>query len=122
MRTFAINYYLCEVNIIVVIVVFEKLYLQELYELGRAKGKKHRFQPEIILRYKRCIDLMIHVPDLIALNKYRSLNLEKLVGDKAGIYSIRVDRQYRIEFVVTKSQGEIKTTICNIIDLSNHYK
>src|SRR5690554_1901600 len=120
MRTFAINYYLCEVNIIVMIVIFEKLYLQELYEIGRAKGKKHRFQPEITLRYKRSIDLMSHVPDLTALNKYKSLNLEKRVGDKAGIYSIRGDRQYRIELIVTKSQGDIKTTICNITHLPNH--
>lgn len=104
------------------IVVFEKAYLQELYEEGKTKGKKHRFQPEVIVRYKRCIDLIIDVPDLVALGRYNGLNLEKLIGDKAGLYSVRVNRQYRIEFEAIEVQNEMITTICNITELSNHYK
>lgn len=37
------------------IVIFDKDYLRELYLTGRS-DKKHRFQPEIISRYKRRID------------------------------------------------------------------
>ena len=94
------------------IVTFDKEYLKELYETGKANDKKHHFQPEIIRRYKRCIDIMINVSNITALYKYNGLNFEKLSGNN----------QYRIEFIVTEMRGEIVTTICNIIELSNHYK
>ena len=59
------------------IVTFDKVYLQELYEQGE--------------------------------------------GDKAGISSIRVNDKYRIEFTVSYLEEPI-VTICNILELSNHYK
>ena len=52
------------------IVTFDKEYLKELYETGKANDKKHHFQPEIIRRYKRCIDIMINVSNITALYKY----------------------------------------------------
>ena len=54
--------------------------------------------------------------------QYNSLNYEKLKGEKIGISSVRVNDQYRIEFEERMKDGETVTTICNIIDLSNHYK
>lgn len=104
------------------VVTFDKVYLKELYESGKTSDKRHRFQPDITRRYKRCIDIMINVPDIVSLCKYNGLNLENLSGDKKGLCSIRVNNQYRIEFAVTEVQGEVVTTICNIIELSNHYK
>lgn len=104
------------------IVIFQEEYLQELYENGKTTSKKYRYQPEITRRYKRCIDLMIDAPDINILRLYNSLNFEALKGDKKGLYSIRVNDQYRIEFSIDESDTEPVTTICNIIDLSNHYK
>ena len=104
------------------IVTFDKEYLKELYESGKTNDKKHRFQPDIVCRYKRCIDIMINVSDITALYKYNGLNFEKLSGNRKELCPIRVNNQYRIEFTVTEMQGEIVTTICNIIELSNHYK
>lgn len=54
--------------------------------------------------------------------RYNSLNYEKLKGDKAGFSSVRVNDQYRIEFEERTKGGETIATICNITDLSNHYK
>ena len=104
------------------IVTFEKKYLRDLFEKGKTDEKKYRFQPEIIRRYQRCIKLMIDVPDLISLGKYNGLNLEKLKGDKVGKFSVRVNNQYRIEVDMKEENGETVTTICNITELSNHYK
>ncbi len=47
---------------------------------------------------------------------------EVLLGDKQGIESVRVNDQYRIEFNSSVVAGEEILTICNILDLSNHYK
>ena len=49
------------------VVTFDKEYLKELYEFGKANDKKHRFQLDIVRRYKRCIDIMIGVPDITSL-------------------------------------------------------
>ena len=56
------------------------------------------------------------------LYRYHSLNYEVLKGDKQGVESVRVNDQYRIEFKTTRIMSEIVVTVCNIQELSNHYK
>ena len=101
---------------------FEKKYLEELYLNGKTSDKKHRFQPQIIAKYRKTIDLLESLTVVEDLNRYHSLHYEVLVGDKAGMESVRVNDQYRIEFKTTKVVSEIVVTLCNIIELSNHYK
>ena len=40
---------------------FEKEYLRELYEKGKSSDKKHRFQPEIIRAYAKCVCVCVTV-------------------------------------------------------------
>ena len=101
---------------------FEKEYLQELYETGKTTDKKHRFQPQVVAKYRKTIDILESVAALEDLYKFNSLHYEVLHGDKKGISTVRVNDQYRIEFTVNKIVSEIVVTICNIIELSNHYK
>lgn len=103
-------------------VTFEEEYLHELYEYGRTNDKKHRYQPDIVKRYRRCIQLMKNTATIASLSKYNSLSYEELKGDKKGVSSIRVNDKYRIEFTVRDSIEEPVVTICNILELSNHYK
>ena len=100
-------------------IIFEKDYLRELYYDGRTSDKRHRYQPDIVKRYVRVIDILDSVEKVEDLFRYNSLHYETLIGDKAGLESVRVNNQYRIEFS-TSVEGTI--TICNIIELSNHYK
>ena len=102
------------------IVTFDKEYLKVLYEQGK-DDKKHRFQPSIVSRYKRCVDYLKQVKKIEELFLIPSLRYEVVEGDKAGISSIRVNDQYRVEFAVVE-KGEPRITICNILELSNHYK
>ena len=94
------------------LVVFDKEYLKSLYVEGRCDDKKHWFQPEIVSRYVRIINLMCSV---------NSLHYERLNGDKQGLSSVRVNNKYRIEFEEWYEDGETIASICNIIELSNHY-
>lgn len=105
------------------IVIFEEQYLENLYKEG-IDDKKHRFQPDIIRRYQKAVNFMKNSSSMTALAQIHSLNLEKLIGDKEGKYSVRVNDQYRIEFLIsqTKETEEPIMTICNILNLSNHYK
>ena len=102
-------------------ILFEEEYLKDLDTKGQA-DKKHRYQPQIIRKYIRVVDLMTAVPNVLSLLQYNSLNYEKLKGDKNGLSSVRVNDQYRIEFEERIKDGETVATICNITDLSNHYK
>ena len=104
------------------IVTFEKTYLQELYIDGKANDKKHRFQPQIVSKYVKVINLMKQQENVSGLAKYGSLHYEKLHGDKEGLSSVRVNDQYRIEFMEGMEVGKQIATICNITDLSNLYK
>ncbi|MDX9747245.1 MAG: type II toxin-antitoxin system RelE/ParE family toxin [Paludibacter sp.] len=103
-------------------VTFEKEYLLEIFKKGRSYDKKHRFQPEIIRKYIRIIELMISVPDTYSLRKFKSLNYENLKGEKLGLSSVRVNNRYRIEFEELKKENQSIASICNITDLSNHYQ
>lgn len=98
---------------------FEKDYLRELFYNGKTGDKHHRFQPDIVKRYVRVVNILDSVEKVEDLFRYHSLHYEKLVGDKAGLESVRVNDQYRIEF---KTSAEGSITICNIIELSNHYR
>lgn len=103
------------------IVTFDKDYLRELYENGKG-DKKHRFQPEVIRKYQICIRYLLGASNIRALFTVHSLHYDVLSGDKAGISSIRVNKQYRIEFTVAEQGTETIVTVCNILELSNHYK
>ena len=103
-------------------IVFEKEFLSELYYQGKCTDKKHRFQPDIVKRYVRTIDIMEAVNTVEDLYRFHALHYEALVGDKKGLESVRVGDQYRIEFQSRKVEGETTLTICNIIELTNHYQ
>lgn len=103
-------------------IIFDKEYLRQLYEEGKTSDKKHRFQPQIVARYQLRIKVLEQAKRIEELYSVRSLRYEVLKGDKAGISSIRVNDQYRIEFTVRQVESETVVTICNILELSNHYK
>ena len=103
------------------VISFAKDYLRELYECGRTSDKKYRFQPHIVSRYQLRIKTLERAVGIEELFPLKSLHYEVLKGDKVGISSIRVNDQYRIEFTVEQFKGETLVTICNILELSNHY-
>ena len=104
------------------IVTFEQVYLRELYEKGQASDKKHRFQPQIVRKYTRTIDLMKKLSNVMGLTQYGGLHYEALHGDKEGLSSVRVNDQYRIEFREVLEGDNTIAEVVNITELSNHYK
>lgn len=100
-------------------ITFEKDYLRELFFDGVTSDKQHRYQPQIVRKYVRVVNILDSVEKAADPYRFRALHYEKLVGDKAGLESVRVNDQYRLEFR-TSAEGGI--TICSISELSNHYK
>ncbi len=94
-------------------IIFDKTYLEELYTTGKTT---YRFQPQIVIKYRKTIDILESVAGIEDLFRYNSLRYEALHGDKEGLESVRVNDQYCIEFVTTKIVSEAVVTICNIIN------
>jgi proteic killer suppression protein len=87
------------------------------------RSKKHRFQPAVVKKYVQTINKLRVAKNIEELYPIKSLNYEKLVGDKKGIETERVDGKYRIEFI-SREEGEQNhiIRICTKIELSNHYQ
>ena len=101
---------------------FDKDYLRELFEQGRTSDKKHRYQPEVIRSYYKCVMFLKRTENVEQLYHIHSLNYEVLQGDKKGISSVRINIKYRLEFTVKEVLGEQVITVCRLLDISNHYK
>lgn len=101
------------------IIEYEKDYLQELYEDGKCKNKKYRFQPQVIQKYQKRIDTLMAATRIEDLFVFNSLNFEALDND---YYSIRIDYHYRLQFKLREEETEKILTICIITDITNHYQ
>lgn len=102
-------------------IVFKQEYLSSLY-YNQTADKKHRFQPEMIKKYIKVVNILKNAKVVEDLFPFNSLNYERLSGDKAGIESVRVDDKYRLEFQTERVEGEVIVTVCSIFELSNHYQ
>ena len=104
-------------------VEFEKEYLCELYETGRTTDKKHRFQPQVINGYVKCVRALQKATRMEDLFLIKSLNYKKLEGDKKGLSALRVNDQYRLEFrEIVNPNNVLEIEICSLTDITNHYK
>lgn len=104
------------------IVTFGQEYLRELYESGKASDKHHRYQPSIVSKYIKVVNLMMHEENVLSLARYGSLHYEKLHGNKEGLSSVRVNDQYRIEFREIMEGTKAVAEMVSLTELSNHYK
>ena len=98
---------------------FKNRYLEKLYA-GLSIGKP-RYSDEVIEKFIKRIILFENLENSKELRNFRGLNFEALKGDKKGLYSIRVDLQYRLEFSIEKDKIMLHEIIF-IEDLSNHYR
>ena len=104
------------------IVTFEETYLRDLYVKGTCSDKKHRYQPGVVKGYKKGIDYLKWATRKEDLFRINSLHFEALVGDKRGRFYIKADYSFRVEFTIKETDEEPILTICNIVELSNHYE
>jgi len=76
---------------------FEKEYLRELYEEGKASGKKY-FSTPGNKAVHQTVDILKREPDTESLYQYKSLHYEKKEGNLQDIEAVYVNMQYRLEF------------------------
>jgi proteic killer suppression protein len=101
-------------------VYFETDELEHFYKtpLAEIRGKM-KYPGTIIKQYKKAVQLFIAIERIDALNAFRSLRLERLKGDRAKDYSIRLNDQYRLIFRLI-NEDEIEVIV--IREISKHYE
>ena len=65
-------------NRIVMVIEYEKKYLEELYNDGECKNKKYRFQKPVVTKYQKRIDTLMAATRIEDLFVFNSLNFEAL--------------------------------------------
>lgn len=99
---------------------FKNVYLEKLYSGVPVPGKP-KYTEVVIDKFRKRIVILANMENTAQLRTFRGLNFEALKGDKKGLYSIRVDLKYRLEFSIEKDKIMLLEIIF-IEDLSNHYK
>ena len=61
-----------------------------------ASFRMPRLGTDIVRTYRKKVTLLQAVSDQQELRQHKSLRLEKLKGDKAGLHSIRLNDQWRL--------------------------
>jgi toxin HigB-1 len=102
------------------LVKFQNDYLEKLFTGKPVKGKP-KYSEGVVSKFKKCVLIIKNVENSMELSKFRGLNFEALKGDKKGLFSIRVDDSYRLEFSL-ENDMILLTEIAIIEELSNHYK
>jgi proteic killer suppression protein len=99
------------------LVKFNNSYLEKLFKGEPVKGKPRYYSIEIE-KFKKTILILHNVSNSVELKQFKSLNFEALKGEKKGLYSVRVNDAFRLEFKILKDIIEI----VQIEQFSNHYK
>ena len=101
------------------LVKFNNSYLEKLYQ-DKVKGKT-AYNKEVITQFKKTVLKLEQADNTTQLRQFRSLNFEALKGNKKGMYSVRVNRQYRLEFEIENDTITLSEIII-IDELSKHYE
>jgi toxin HigB-1 len=96
---------------------FKNKELKKLYETG--KSSKYRLQPAVVEKFIMRIQQIQAANSIHDLWKSSSLNFEHLKSK--GIYSIRVDREYRLEIEIDWLNEDETVGKFIIKELSKHY-
>ena len=58
------------------VIEYEKKYLEELYNDGKCKNKKYRFQTPVVTKYQKRIDTLLAATRIEDMFVFNSLNFE----------------------------------------------
>lgn len=101
-------------------VKFNDEYLKKVYSNQPVKGKPV-YSSEVIIQFKKVILRIKLAENTTELRQQKGLHFEALKGNKKGLFSIRVNKQYRVEFIIKKDVITLVEIIL-IEDLSKHYE
>ena len=99
---------------------FNDAYLEKLYRNQPIKGKPI-FNIEIVKKFKKTVLKILDAETTQELRQQKGLHFESLKGNKKELYSIRINKQYRLEFKIENEEITLFEIIL-IEHLSKHHK
>ncbi len=69
------------------IVSFNNLYLQKVYE-GKQVSGKPKYSTDVILKFKKTVLILQNTENIKELRKFRGLSFEALKGNYKGFFSV----------------------------------
>lgn len=102
------------------LIKFINAYLENLY-IGKPVKVKPIYNKEVVIQFKKTVLRIEQAENSNQLKQFRSLNFEALKGNKKGTYSVRVNKQYRLEFSLENDNITL-VEIVLIEKLSKHYE
>lgn len=96
---------------------FLNKHLKDLYEKG--KSRKYKLDIQVIRKFVQRVGELEAAVAISDLWKTPSMNFEKLKG--LDTYSVRLNRQYRMEMVIDWEDDKKIVGIIGLTDISNHY-
>jgi toxin HigB-1 len=99
---------------------FNNEYLEKIYSNQPVKGKPV-FSAQVVLQFKKTVLRIKYAENTVVLRQQSGLHFEALKGDKKGLYSVMVNKQYRLEFQIENDVIALVEIII-IENLSKHYE
>lgn len=104
-------------------ILFRNQLLADLYEGKKVNDKLFKSNPTIIKQYIKTVDKLFALRRIEDMYVLQSLKYEKLLGDRVGQSSVRINDQYRLIFEEIMSDKEpFQVEIFALEEISNHYK
>ncbi len=96
---------------------FLNRHLEELYATG--KSRKYRLPAQVVRKFALRVDTLKAADSIHDLQRIGGLRFEALSG--TDLFSVRIDRQYRLEFKIDFADEDRTVGVVGIKELSNHY-
>jgi proteic killer suppression protein len=101
-------------------IVFKTSLLSDLYENKKVTEKEFRSNPKLVKQYVKTVNTLKSATKVEQLFQLKSLNYERLVGDRKGRCSVRINTQYRLLFEEISTNNII--TVLGLEEISKHYE
>ena len=98
---------------------FHDKHLADLYQTGRSR--KHRLPPGLAETFVERVNRIEAAVTIADLREPPSMRFEKLAGGQ-NRFSIRLNRQYRLEFEIAFEDAERTRGAVEILAVSKHYE
>lgn len=92
---------------------FKHKKLERLYLGGKYTGG---LPPEVFERFLLVVQFIAEIPDERSLYTQKGLHMEKLHGDRAGQFSLRLNKQFRLCFELVQDVDGNIVFILEIVD------
>lgn len=101
-------------------IVFKTRLLLELYENKKVTEKEFRSNAPLVKQYIKTVNTLKAAARVEQLFQLKSLNYERLSGDRKGRCSVRINAQYRLLFEEISTDNII--TVLGLEEISKHYE